>query len=60
MATVYVMRLGAAMAMARMLLFRVPWLAIAVAVVPLVEGVFWALAWLPLPVWWSGRWRRLG
>jgi ceramide glucosyltransferase len=28
-------------------------------VVPLIEGCFWLLAWLPLPVWWAGRWRRV-
>jgi ceramide glucosyltransferase len=27
--------------------------------VPLIEGCFWLFAWLPLPVWWAGRWRRV-
>jgi hypothetical protein len=29
------------------------------AIVPVVETLLWALAWLPLPVWWAGKWRRL-
>lgn len=25
----------------------------------LMEGIFWVIAWLPLPVWWAGKWRRI-
>ena len=34
----------------------------AILLIPLVlllEGVFWLLAWLPLPVWWASRWRSI-
>ena len=34
----------------------------AILLVPLMlllEGVFWLLAWLPLPVWWAGLWRPI-
>jgi hypothetical protein len=27
--------------------------------VPVLETLFWLAAWLPLPVWWAGRWRRI-
>ena len=26
---------------------------------PILEGIFWVIAWLPLPVWWAGQWRRV-
>jgi ceramide glucosyltransferase len=29
------------------------------AVVPMLEGLFWLAAWLPLRVWWAGRWRSI-
>jgi cellulose synthase/poly-beta-1,6-N-acetylglucosamine synthase-like glycosyltransferase len=29
-------------------------------VVPFVETFCWLLAWLPLPVWWAGKWRSVG
>ncbi len=57
---VYQMRLAFAFASARRLKFSIPWLPVVVMVVPMIEFVCWAIAWLPLPVWWSGRWRRLG
>jgi hypothetical protein len=27
--------------------------------VPVLEGIFWLVAWIPLPVWWAGKWRSI-
>jgi hypothetical protein len=55
----YVVRMAVAFAMARGLNFPLPALPLVVLLVPLIEFVGWVLAWLPLPVWWSGKWRWL-
>jgi hypothetical protein len=57
---VYLMRVGAAVSLARVLRFPLPLLPLATFVVPVVESVCWLLAWIPLPVWWAGKWRRFG
>jgi ceramide glucosyltransferase len=55
-----VARIIAAFSTAAMLRFRLPGMFLLPLIVPLFETVAWATAWLPLPVWWSGKWRRLG
>jgi hypothetical protein len=55
----YVVRMATTTGMARGLKFPLPALPLVVLLVPLVEFVCWVLAWFPLPVWWSGRWRWL-
>lgn len=30
-----------------------------IPLVLLMESFFWLLSWLPLPVWWAGKWRRI-
>lgn len=56
---IWALRCWAAWHVAELVRFRLPGLAVAVAVVPFLETAFWAVAWLPLPVWWAGRWRWL-
>lgn len=56
---VYVLRLFATAKMRVLTQFRVPVLPLVLAAVPLLETFFWALAWLPFPVWWAGKWRSL-
>ena len=52
-------RIAAASTLARMLGFRIPALPLTASVAPVFESFLWLAAWLPLPVWWSGRWRRI-
>jgi ceramide glucosyltransferase len=56
---IYLVRVGAAQSLDRALRFQLPARPVAVLLVPFVETVCWLFAWLPLPVWWAGRWRRL-
>jgi hypothetical protein len=53
----WVVRCLIAAQLARVLHYHRRGLAAAMAVVPFVETIVWALAWLPLPVWWAGSWR---
>jgi len=56
---IYTLRLVATAKMRALTQFRVPALPLLLAFVPLLETFFWALAWLPFPVWWAGKWRSL-
>lgn len=59
-AGVYFLRMMATRTASQLMGFYLPALPLVVLGAPMVEFCCWALAWLPLPVWWSGRWRRLG
>ena len=55
-----VVRIVASLSIAAMLGFRLPGMFLFTLIVPIFETIAWAIAWLPLPVWWAGKWRRLG
>jgi ceramide glucosyltransferase len=55
LATVLTLRFIAAKKIANLLETRIGLLEI--LIVPVIETVCWLLAWLPIPVWWAGKWR---
>jgi ceramide glucosyltransferase len=59
-AVVYLLRFRAAFAVAQLLEIGLVRLATLQFITPFVETFFWLIAWLPLPVWWAGKWRRVG
>jgi len=53
-------RLAQVQTSARLLRWENPGLWFSALIGPVMESFFWLLAWLPLPVWWTGRWLGVG